>query len=57
MLYHDTARLYEIHTMLMHIHMHLFKLLIDRIVIHINSLIPSLVTSELPSGEDGGLVI
>ena len=37
MLYHGTARLYQIHTMLMHIHMHLFKLFIYRIVIDINT--------------------
>ena len=52
MLYHSAARLYQIHTMLMHTHMHMFKLFIDRIVIHINtfiitlSLIPSHVTLE-----------
>ena len=37
MLYHGTARLYQIHTMLMHIHIHLFNLFIDRKVIHINT--------------------
>ena len=37
MLYYGTARLYIIHTMLMHINMHLIKLVIDRIVIHINT--------------------
>ena len=37
MLYHGKAKLYQIHTMLMHIHMQLFKLLIDHIVIHINT--------------------
>ena len=37
MVYHITARLYQIHTILMHIHIHLLKLFIDRIVIHINT--------------------